>query len=389
MLLRAGEKSPIAPESDEEGAAADSAKEDRHGAASPTKPAAPLRIELAGLADRIVELPIAAGRIDGLRAFDDALLYVAVTDPSPDGNDDESVGELHAYDLDSRKDALVIGELGTSHTYVGGGDMPDVPKVDVGLLGADFSLDPKTGRYRFERIYRDRDWDSKVAPPLADPGVVVREGDWLLAVDGVPLRAPNNLYAAFTGTKGRQTRITIGSSPEDAKPRDVTVTPIGDEASLRYQAWVRTNRERVAKATGGRIAYVHVPDTSLEGIKEFTKQFFPQVDRQGIIVDERFNSGGWPPDFFIERLARSTWVYWAVRDAADDRTPTTAIDGPKCMLVNEYAGSGGDAFPYYFRMQKLGPVIGTRTWGGLVGLDEDIPLVDGGYVTMPDAGMWD
>jgi len=167
------------------------------------------------------------------------------------------------------------------------------------------------------------------------------------------------------------------------------VTPIGDESSLRYQAWVRANREQVERATGGRIAYVHVPDTSVEGIKEFTKQFYPQADRDGIIVDDRFNSGGWPPDFFIERLMRTTWVYWAVRDAADDRTPAAGIDGPKCMLVNEYAGSGGDAFPYYFRMQKLGPVIGTRTWGGLVGIDEDIPLVDGGFVTMPDAGMWD
>ncbi len=500
LTLRADEKSPIAPESDEEGASAsaDSAQSAGHASKGATKSrSASLRIDLDGLARRVVELPIAAARIEGLRAFDDRLLYVAVTDPSNEGNDDESTGELHRYDLEARKDELVtggvhirfaaskdggralvhpdesfqivktdgeakagdgkidtstlmttvdpraewrqmfdeawrlerdfyydpamggldwkaigdryrsllpsighrtdlnyllgelIGELGTSHTYVGGGDLPDVPKVDVGLLGADFTLDASSGRYRFQRVYRDRDWNSKVAPPLAAPGTDVHEGDFLLAVNGVPIKAPMNVYAAFTGTKGRQTRISIGATAHDSKPRVYTVTPIADEAALRYQTWVRTNREIVSKATNGRIAYIHVPDTFLDGIREFTKQFFPQVDRDGIIVDERFNSGGWPPDFFIERLARRTWVYWAVRDADDDRTPAAAIDGPKCILTNEYAGSGGDAFPYYFRMQKLGPVIGTRTWGGLVGLDDDIRLVDGGYVTMPDAGMWD
>jgi tricorn protease len=219
--------------------------------------------------------------------------------------------------------------------------------------------------------------------------VDVHAGDWLLAVNGVALRAPANVYAAFTGTKNRRTRLAIGRTADDAHPREVTVTPIGDEGALRYHAWVRENREKVDQATGGRVAYIHVPDTALDGIEEFTRQFYPQSDRDGLIVDERFNSGGWPPDFFVERLARKTWVYWAVRDGADDRTPASAIDGPQCMLVNEYAGSGGDAFPYYFRKAGLGPVIGTRTWGGLVGLDEDIALVDGGFVTMPDAGMWD
>jgi tricorn protease len=198
-----------------------------------------------------------------------------------------------------------------------------------------------------------------------------------------------NLYAAFVGTKDRQTRITVGSSPKDSHPRTYTVKPISSEASLRYTAWVEGNREKVDKATSGRIAYIHLPNTAMAGIQEFSKQYFPQIDKQGIIVDERFNGGGFIPDFFIERLERSTWVYWSSRDGADQRTPSTGIDGPKCMLVNQYAGSGGDALPYYFRMRGLGPVIGKRTWGGLVGISHNLPLMDGGGVTMPDFGMWD
>jgi tricorn protease len=208
-------------------------------------------------------------------------------------------------------------------------------------------------------------------------------------VNGRPLRAPENLYAAFVGTRDRLTRITVGSLPEDPHPRTITVKPVGSEAALRYRAWVRANREKVAKATGGKVAYIHLPNTALAGIVEFCRQYYPQTDRQGLIVDERFNGGGFIPDFFIERLARKTWVYWSTRDGADFRTPGTGVDGPKCMLVNQYAGSGGDALPYYFHMQGLGPVIGKRTWGGLVGISHSLPLVDGGSVTMPDFGMWD
>jgi len=281
------------------------------------------------------------------------------------------------------------GELSTSHTYVGGGDQPQAPHVDIGLLGADYDLDAASGLYRFKTIYRARDWNSNIEAPLGMPGVNVKEGDFLLAVNGQPVRAPENLYAAFTGTTGKQVKIQVGSSANDPKPRTYTVKPIASEASLRYTAWVDANREKVAKATGGRIAYVHVPNTATEGIQEFTKQYYPQVDKQGIIVDERFNGGGFVPDFFVERLRRQTMVYWSRRDGADDRTPATAIDGPKCILVNQYAGSGGDAFPYYFRLLGIGPVIGMRTWGGLVGISHSLPFVDGGQITMPDFGMWD
>ncbi len=318
-------------------------------------------------------------------------------DPAMGGLDWKAIGEryrqmvpyvAHRADLNYLLGEL-IGELSTSHTYVGGGEMPQIAHVEPGLLGADYTLDPASGRYRFATIYRERDWNSKIVAPLGEPGILVREGDYLLAVNAQPVRAPMNIYAAFVGTTDKATRITVGSTPNDPKPRTYVVKPIAREGTLRYAAWVRANREMVAKATGGRIAYIHVPNTATQGIQEFTKQFYPQVDRDGIIVDERFNGGGFVPDFFVERLRRTTWAYWATRDGESARTPQTAIDGPKCILINQYAGSGGDAFPYYFRLAGLGPVIGKRTWGGLVGISQNLPLVDGGSVTMPDFGMWD
>jgi tricorn protease len=319
-------------------------------------------------------------------------------DPDMGGLDWKAVGDHyrqllpyvgHRSDLDYVLGELQ-GELSTSHTYVRPtGDIPQAPRVDVGLLGADYALDEKSGLYRFQRIYGARDWNSSVEAPLGMPGILVREGDYLLTVNGQPVKAPMNLYAAFQGTTGRQTLLTVGRTPDDPSPRSYTVKPIASEASLRYTAWVEANREKVAKATGGRVAYIHVPDTTVPGIQEFTKQYYPQVDKQGIIVDERFNAGGQVPYFYTEKLARKTLVLWSNRDGRDQRTPAASIDGPKCILINQFAGSGGDAFPYFFRAQGIGPLIGERTWGGLVGYSHDLPLVDGGGVTMPDFGMWD
>ncbi|HTK32239.1 MAG TPA: PDZ domain-containing protein [Candidatus Saccharimonadaceae bacterium] len=318
-------------------------------------------------------------------------------DPAMGGLDWNAIGEryrqlvpyvAHRSDLNYILGEL-IGELSTSHTYVGGGDAPEVKHVDIGLLGADWSLDAASGRYRIDHVYRARDWNSKVAAPLGEPGVNVHDGDFLLAVNGRPVRAPENVFAAFTGTTGKITTITVSASAGDTKGRTYTVKPIANEQTLRYTAWVDGMREQVAKATGGRVAYVHVPNTATLGIQEFTKQYYPQIDKQALIVDDRFNGGGFIPDFFVERLRRTTWSYWATRDGNDTRTPATAIDGPKCILANHYAGSGGDCFPYFFREAGVGPVIGTRTWGGLVGISHSLPLVDGGSVTMPDFGFWD
>jgi tricorn protease len=317
-------------------------------------------------------------------------------DPAMGGIDWKAIGEryrqlvpfaAHRSDLNYILGEL-IGELSTSHAYVGGGEFPKVAKTSVGLLGVDWSLDAASGLYRFTRIYRQRDWNSPVHAPLGEPGLNVREGDFLLEVNGRPVRAPGNVYAAFTGTVDKLITIKVGASANDPRARTITVKPIASEASLRYTAWVAANREKVSKATGGRVAYIHVPNTATAGIQEFSKGFFPQVDREGIIVDERFNGGGFIPDFLVERLERTTWTYWSQREGKAFRTPNAAVDGPKCILINEYAGSGGDAFPYYFRLRGCGPVIGKRTWGGLVGISHDLPLVDGGSVTMPDFGIY-
>jgi tricorn protease len=317
-------------------------------------------------------------------------------DPAMGGLDWKAIGEryrqlvpyvAHRADLNYILGEL-IGELSTSHTYVSGGDLPMVPHVGTGLLGVDWSLDNASGLYKLARIYRARDWNSDVAAPLGEPGLDVRDGDFLLAVNGVPVRSPQNVYAAFVGTVGKQTVLKLGSSANDSKPRTVTVKPVASEASLRYTAWVHANWEQVQKATGGRVAYIHVPNTAIGGIQEFSKGYYPQVDKQGIIVDERFNGGGFIPDFFVERLMRHTWTYWSNRDYESFRTPGQSIDGPKCILANEYAGSGGDAFPFYFRQQGVGPIIGKRTWGGLVGISHDLPFMDGGAITMPDFGVY-
>jgi len=338
-------------------------------------------------------------RLEWLQMFNEAwrLERDFYYDPGMGGIDWKALGEryrqlvpfvAHRTDLNYILGEL-IGELSTSHAYVSGGDAPQVPRIDVGLLGADYELDEKSGRYRFKTVYAERDWNSPTAAPLGEPGIDIRPGDYLLEVNGRPVEAPLNVHAAFLGTTGKQATIKVGASPDDAKPRTFTVKPVGEEASLRYTAWVRANRDKVDRATDGRIAYIHVPNTSIQGMREFTKQYFPQVGKDGIIVDERFNGGGFIPDFFIDRLRQKTWVAWSTRDGEGFRTPTYAIDGPKCILINEYAGSGGDAFPYYFRQHGLGPLIGKRTWGGLVGISHDLPLVDGGRVTMPDFGMWD
>ncbi|MCC6350468.1 MAG: PD40 domain-containing protein [Candidatus Eisenbacteria bacterium] len=317
-------------------------------------------------------------------------------DPGMGGLDWKAIGDryrqlvpyvAHRSDLNYILGEL-IGELSTSHTYVGGGDMPRVPRVGVGLLGADFSFDAGTGLYRFAKVYRGRDWNSRVDAPLGEPGIGVKDGDLLLEVNGRPLRAPENVYSAFIGTVGKQTTIKVGASANDPKARTYTVEPIGNEASLRYVDWVRANYDKVQAATGGRIGYIHVPNTAIEGMQEFTKGYYPQVHKDGMIVDERFNGGGFIPDFFVEKLMQSTWTYWSNRDMAPFRTPQTSVDGPKCILANEYAGSGGDAFPYYFKLKGVGPIIGKRTWGGLVGISHSLPLVDGGVVTMPDFGVY-
>jgi tricorn protease len=280
----------------------------------------------------------------------------------------------------------MIAELSTSHAYVSGGEMPSVTRVGVGLLGAD--LEASNGYYRFKKIFTGDNSSNDTRSPLTEPGVQVREGDYLIEVNGRVLRATDNPYAPFENTVGKQVVIKVNDKPGEEGARTVTVRPVGSEVAMRYLDWVETNRRKVSEATGGRCGYMHVPDTSIPGITEFAKGFYAQSDKDALIIDERWNGGGFIPDFFTERLRRKTLNYVAPREGKDRKVPSASIFGPKVMLVNEYAGSGGDAFPYYFRQEGIGTIVGKRTWGGLVGIAGGLPMIDGGSVTAPTIAFW-
>ncbi len=280
----------------------------------------------------------------------------------------------------------MISELSTSHAYVGGGDTVQTKHVSVGLLGVDFEADQ--GFFRFKKIYPGHNWDLQYRSPLTEPGINVKTGDYLIAVNGRALHTPTNPYSYFEDLVGKQVKLKVNSKPSEDGAREVTVVPISSEAGLRHLDWVENNRRKVEEATGGRVGYMYVADTAINGIQDFSKAFYSQEGKDGLIVDERFNSGGFIPDFFVERLSRKLLSLWAPREGADFRTPTAAIYGPKCILTNGFSGSGGDAFPYYFRRYNIGPIIGERTWGGLIGISRSIPMIDGGSVTAPEFAIW-
>jgi len=300
----------------------------------------------------------------------------------------------HRWDLTYLLGEL-IGELCCSHTYVRGGKMPRTEHVDIGLLGADLEPDKKGGYYRFKKIYKGENWKKDRRAPLTEPGVDVKEGDYLIAVNGQEVRYPENPYAFFERTVGKQIKIKVNDKPSADEAREVTVKPTGSESMLRYLDWVATRRGIVDEATDSRVGYIHVPNTSLFGLNEFSRSFFAQARKEGLILDVRYNGGGMIPDMFIERLQRNLMSLWAPREGQIWRTPSVALFGHMVCIINEYAGSGGDALPYYFREQGLGPLIGKRTWGGLVGIARGLPLMDGGTVTCPEfafmnlKGEWD
>ncbi|MEW6143478.1 MAG: PDZ domain-containing protein [Thermodesulfobacteriota bacterium] len=284
----------------------------------------------------------------------------------------------------------MVGELNSSHTYVGGGDMDEPETVPVGLLGIDFELDKKNNAYRIKKIYSGGEFNADIYSPLAEPGVNVGEGDYILAVNGRKLDTARDPWEAFQGLNGTPVTLTVNSAPDEQSARKITVKVISktEEQKLRYLDRVAGNMKKVDKATGGRVGYVYVPDTGILGQNELVRQFTPQTEKEGIIIDERFNGGGQVPDRFIELLNRPNLNYWAVRDFKDSKTPTVSNDGPKVMMINGWSGSGGDAFPYYFRKAGLGPLVGTRTLGGLIGISGNPGLIDGGYITAPGYAFW-
>jgi tricorn protease len=281
----------------------------------------------------------------------------------------------------------MLSELAVGHSYGGGGDdLRDAETVPGGLLGADFEV--AEGRYRFAKVYGGLNFNPELRSPLTEPGVEVEEGEYLLSVDGTPVRPPENLFQHFENTAGKRVELTVGPDADGTGARTVTVVPIESEYGLRNRDWVEGNLQRVHEATDGRIAYVWVPNTSVAGWQYFKRYFYPQAHLDGIIVDERFNGGGSLADYVIDILRRRYMAHWNTRYGEDIRTPIAYMPGPKVMIIDETAGSGGDFLPWIFRQNDLGPLVGRRTWGGLVGILGFPVLMDGGSVTAPNLAFW-
>jgi len=279
-----------------------------------------------------------------------------------------------------------IGELNASHTYHGGGDTEQAPKRTVGMLGVDWEL--ANGAYRIKRIVRGGPWDAPVRSPLDDPGVVVKEGEYVLAVNGVPLDIKADPWASFEGLGNKTVVLSVNAAPSMTGARQVVVKCLEDETELRFAAWIEERRQIVDKATKGKVGYIYVQSTGVDAQNDLVRQFMAQWKKDGLVIDERWNNGGQIPDRFIELLNRPILAYWAIREGKDQQWPPVAHRGPQVMLINGWSGSGGDAFPAYFRQAGLGPLIGTRTWGGLIGISGAPGLVDGGAVTVPSFRMY-
>jgi tricorn protease len=282
---------------------------------------------------------------------------------------------------------MMCSELAVGHSYLGGGERLYDPKsVPVGLLGADFAVE--SNRYRFSKIYGGLNWDPQLRAPLRAPGVEIKVGEYLLAVDGKPLQADEDIYNRFEAKADKLVTIEVGPSPDGQGARTVTVEPITNDYALRNREWVEGNLRKVHERTNGRVAYVYVPDTANSGHAYFKRYFFPQVDKEAIIIDERHNGGGSVADYYIDMLKRTYISSWAARYGKTIRSPGAAVFGPKVMLIDETAGSGGDLLPWMFRKFELGTLVGKRTWGGLVGILEFPVLMDGGRVTAPNIAFF-
>jgi tricorn protease len=282
----------------------------------------------------------------------------------------------------------LIAELNNGHTYVGGGERPDTPRIKLGLLGAEFSRDPATRAYRIERILPGENWDKKTRSPLTDIGVNVKPGDYILAINNTPVASLPNIYDALIGTADKQVILRVNSKPTDAGARDVTVVPIDDDAPLYYIDWVQKNIDYVNKKTGGEVGYLHIPDMGRPGLDEFTKLYFPQIRKHALIVDVRGNGGGFVSPLVIERLRRALVMIGIARNGMPQTDPPQTFTGPMVTLINEFSASDGDIFPYRFKTLGLGKLIGKRTWGGVIGIRESLPLVDGGQFFKPEFAIY-
>ena len=310
-------------------------------------------------------------------------------DPHFHGLDIQKAEQAYAPFVDgltSRADfnyllADMLGNVNVLHMFVAGGKHPDIPNVDVGLLGADYTID--NGRYRFAHVFSGENWNPHLHAPLTEPGVNVKEGEYLLAVNGRDLTASDEIYSYFQETGGKQAVLKVGPHADGSGSREVTVVPVDDEGGLRNLAWIEGNRRKVDDLSGGKLAYVYLPNTAGAGFTNFNRYYFAQVGKKGAVIDERFNGGGQLADYIIDYLHRPVMSQVLTREGEPSSEPEEAIFGPKAMIINEYAGSGGDAMPWYFRKAGIGPLVGTRTWGGLVGIGGYPRLIDGGAITAP------
>ncbi|MEM7415089.1 MAG: PDZ domain-containing protein [Gemmatimonadota bacterium] len=364
-----------------------------NGTAGPAPGAAAGRLALGGMRVRIEPQAEWAQMLrDGWRFMRD-FLYV----DNQHGAPWDDVWEWYSDwlpDVQHRSDFghlldMLSAEIAVGHSYVRGGDFPDQTNPRTGLLGADLSVED--GHYRIDRIYSGESWNPNLTGPLSHPGLGVDEGDFIVAIDGEPLQAPTNPFELLEGTAGRTVVLAVNSQPSLDGARDIVVEPVGNEGQLRSWAWVEGNRRRVDELSGGRLAYVYLPNTGQGGYTYFNRMYFAQQDRQGAVIDERNNGGGSAADYIVDLMARELTGYF--NSKAGDKKPWTqpmaGLFGPKVMIINERAGSGGDLMPYLFRFRGVGPLIGTKTWGGLVGTWDTPPLLDGGSFVAPRGGFFD
>ncbi len=294
----------------------------------------------------------------------------------------------HRTDLNYVVD-IMSGEVSIGHSYVSGGDFPDLDRIPIGLLGCDFVAD--NGRYRISKIYKGGNWNPSLRAPLSYPGIKVNEGDFLFAVNGQELSTAINPYSLLEQTANKVTSLSIGSKADKSDAQEILVQPVRSENSLRTFDWIEENRKKVAELSNGKLAYVYVPNTSGRGFEYFNRYYFSQQDKKGVIIDERNNGGGYAADYMIDIMDRELFGYFNSKTEENRpwTTPMAGIWGPKVMLINERAGSGGDLLPYMFKAKKIGPLIGTRTWGGLVGTWDTPRFIDGGRMVAPRGGFFD
>lgn len=294
----------------------------------------------------------------------------------------------HRADLDYILNELVA-ESNTGHSYVDWGSFERVERVDNGLLGAELTADEKAGRFKISKIYKGENWNPTRRSPLTEQGVDVKEGDYLISIDGKDVTTAVNPYQFLENNAEKIVEITVNSTPAAANARTYTIKPISSELNLLYYNWVSERRALVDKLSGGRIGYIHVPNTSTDGNQELYHGMYTYFNKEALIIDDRYNGGGFIPDNMADLLDRHTLSYWHQNGLQPGKTPAIAHDGPKVMLINGYSSSGGDAFPYYFKEMGLGTLIGTRTWGGLVGISGNASLVDEGSISVPRFGVFD